>query len=364
MQNNMVSYRNDQIEKIKKLILNYSKDTDIKILHINKLKSIDTISILVRAYNSEKYIRDALESIIKVPIPGYELEILICYDRESTDNTLAIITEFIEKIYDMGIAIKIIFTGHLFMFRAQEILLRNAEGSYITLLDSDNLLYTDKLKNKIEYMKKHGMHFAFSIPELIDDTGKKINRSFTHVPKQYKLFKNLVGGNYVDSNTILFDKYFNNSVLIKSLDLIKDKYFDMLFDDYLIALLASITDSMNFFGEITCGYRIHSSNSTSVDDAYISDKSQIFISHAFSYERRYKTFTALIYINSILHFTDKLTISYLTYLEENNFKEYQISVGINSNSGSLYKNIIRIALRYFTVVIKGAIKRSVTKRKG
>jgi len=50
------------------------------------------ISVAILTYNAEKYIKDAVVSIVNQDYPG-DIEILIAYDEETTDRTLQVLEE-------------------------------------------------------------------------------------------------------------------------------------------------------------------------------------------------------------------------------------------------------------------------------
>jgi len=55
------------------------------------------ISVIIRAYNAEGTIKDAIESILKQSYDGF-IEIVICYDKGSNDRTYEIIKEYAERV--------------------------------------------------------------------------------------------------------------------------------------------------------------------------------------------------------------------------------------------------------------------------
>ena len=105
------------------------------------------VSIIMPVHNSEKYIKQALESVKKQIYQNYEIIII---DDNSKDKTL----EIIQKADINKEKIKIIrLKRHRGVAIARNVGIRNASGRYIAFLDSDDIWKTDKLKKQIEFIK-------------------------------------------------------------------------------------------------------------------------------------------------------------------------------------------------------------------
>lgn len=103
------------------------------------------ISIIIPVYNSEKYIRRCLNSILNQTFQDFEI---ILIDDNSKDNSLKIICE-IEKTYKDKIKIlkndKNIGAG-----ASRNKGLKIASGEYITFIDSDDYIEKNTLKRMYE----------------------------------------------------------------------------------------------------------------------------------------------------------------------------------------------------------------------
>jgi glycosyltransferase involved in cell wall biosynthesis len=105
------------------------------------------ISVIIPVYNGEKYITEAINSVLR---QNYEnIEILVINDG-STDNTLEVLKTFGNKI-------KIFSKENKGPSAARNVGLKNARGSIIGLLDADDV-WTDN-------------HIAVCLPDLINDSG-------------------------------------------------------------------------------------------------------------------------------------------------------------------------------------------------
>lgn len=102
------------------------------------------VSIIIAVYNQEELIIKALDSVPR----REDIEVLICDDK-STDNTLNIINKYKEEHKDLNI--RIIYNeenkgpGY-----TKNKLYDNADGDYISELDSDDYLYTKEFNKVID----------------------------------------------------------------------------------------------------------------------------------------------------------------------------------------------------------------------
>lgn len=96
-------------------------------------------SIIVPVYNVEKYLKNAIESVLQQAYSNFEL---ILVDDGSTDNCPEIIDEYASK----DIRLISIHQKNSGLSAARNSGLRVARGEYIVFLDSDDMLNVDILK--------------------------------------------------------------------------------------------------------------------------------------------------------------------------------------------------------------------------
>lgn len=122
-----------------------------------KTKTNQKVSVIIPNYNYEKYIIERIDSILLQTIPIYELIIL---DDASTDNSVEIIKDKVEKIKEEypDIKVKMIFnqknSGGCIFAQWQKGL-KEATGDYIWIAEADDSAHTDFLKTALENFKKN-----------------------------------------------------------------------------------------------------------------------------------------------------------------------------------------------------------------
>jgi glycosyltransferase involved in cell wall biosynthesis len=105
------------------------------------------ISIIMPAYNAEKYIAPALASILGQTYENFELIII---DDGSTDNTYDIIRSFRdERIY------LIRNPKNLKLPRSLNVAIDAAKGHYICRSDADDVNISIRLQTQVEFMESH-----------------------------------------------------------------------------------------------------------------------------------------------------------------------------------------------------------------
>lgn len=118
----------------------------MKFMETNHLPKV---SVLIPAYNEEKYILKALECIIQQDYANYEV---IVIDNASTDQTSTIVREFIE-INKWETHIKLIYEGRKGTQYAREAGRKQATGSIIAQIDADCLPLKNWIKKGVKELK-------------------------------------------------------------------------------------------------------------------------------------------------------------------------------------------------------------------
>ncbi len=171
------------------------------------------ISIIVAAYNIEKYIRRCLLSISEQSMK--DIEIIVVNDG-STDNTLNIIEEIIKK----DRRIKLISQKNCGSIEARKTGLKYATGEYILFVDGDDWLEKDCLEKLYKEAKKDSydivMYNAFWVnkdkKKLMSTFDNKINResdllSYLFLGKiMPAIWAKLIKRSFICENNIQFPK--------------------------------------------------------------------------------------------------------------------------------------------------------------
>jgi len=129
------------------------------------------ISVIMPVYNSEKFLRESIESILNQTFKNFEFIII---NDCSIDNSLKIIKEFMKK--DKRI-ILLNNKKNLAQAKTRNRGLKIAQGKYIAMLDSDDMAMRNRLQVQFYYLEKNPDIFLVGSSAIyIDENGKETRR--------------------------------------------------------------------------------------------------------------------------------------------------------------------------------------------
>lgn len=144
------------------------------------------ISIALAAYNGEKYIREQLDSILAQDYNNWEL--VIC-DDNSTDSTVGIINEYLER----NNRVRLIRNEQNLVFvKNFEKAIKLCRGEYIALSDQDDIWTSDHLSKLLQELKTNdSIQLVCADAMLVDinNIDQKINYSDSAGLKLFPLNK-------------------------------------------------------------------------------------------------------------------------------------------------------------------------------
>ena len=135
------------------------------------------VSILMNGYNSEKYLKEAIDSIYNQTFKDWEI---IFIDNCSTDTTKQIVLSYDKKIK--------YFKTHknLPLGEARNFGLKKCKGEYLAFLDTDDIWLKDKLDRQISMLdSEQDLQMCYSGAIWIDENGEEINRDLPKAKSGY-----------------------------------------------------------------------------------------------------------------------------------------------------------------------------------
>lgn len=140
------------------------------------------ISVIIRSYNSASFIKDAIQSAQKQSLSPKLYEIVVI-DDGSSDGTLNILENYKKKI-------KIIKQPHSGPIKALNTGIKKSGGSYIIILDSDDVFKKDILKKLYFALKKEkDAKFSYCDYEEI-----LLNKKNKVISLKENIFNSIAGG--------------------------------------------------------------------------------------------------------------------------------------------------------------------------
>lgn len=166
--------------------------------------SDELISIIMPAYNSDKYIAQAIDSVIQQTYQSWELIII---DDCSSDNTNSIIEQMIEK--DSRIR-RIKNEQNLGVSATRNKGVALCRGEWVAFLDSDDLWEKTKLDKQMKLAHASSAEFVFSGSSFIDENGSSYE-GILEVPDKVT-YSRLKMHNIISCSSVLIKKHFFNKI--------------------------------------------------------------------------------------------------------------------------------------------------------
>ena len=201
------------------------------------------ISVILPAYNAEKFIKDAIQSILDQTFEDFELIII---NDCSTDNTLQIIKKFQDpriKIIDNKTNLKIV--------RSLNSGMEIATGKFVARMDADDISLPTRFRKQIEYFNQH--------PE-VDICGSWV-RLFDGADTTFKPYES---HDDIKASLLFVNNIIHPSVMFRKASLVKNNLsYDQSFinaEDY--GLWVAAMDKLRFANvqEVLLKYRLHANN--------------------------------------------------------------------------------------------------------
>ena len=133
------------------------------------------VSIITPSYNSARFIRQCVESVISQTYNKWEMIII---DDFSNDNS----REIINFLCKQDTRIKPVFLdNNIGAANARNLGIKKSSGKYIAFLDSDDLWDPYKLEKQISFMECNNLAFSYTAFQSISENGS-IRYSTIKVP--------------------------------------------------------------------------------------------------------------------------------------------------------------------------------------
>lgn len=156
------------------------------------------VSVIIPAYNAEKYIRVAVESVLSQTYKNYEI---IVVDDGSTDDTPQIVQQF-------GEAVRYVRQPNQGLSSARNTAIRKSSAEIIALLDADDLWEPNYLEIMIDLFERNphmgGVYCGY---QYINAKGETVGRPIAKVvpPDQFRKIV-IDQGNWLVPSAVIFRK--------------------------------------------------------------------------------------------------------------------------------------------------------------
>ena len=153
-------------------------------------KDLPLVSVIVPAYNAERFIEDTIASVLAQDYSPLEL---ILVDDGSTDNTLDILKKY--EHLDQVKILQHINGKNKGVSTTRKLGIDHANGKFIAFLDADDLFFPSKISKEVEILLEDpSLVLVHSNASILNETGHSFKDEFrfdvTDQPYDYKAHPN------------------------------------------------------------------------------------------------------------------------------------------------------------------------------
>lgn len=160
------------------------------------------VSVILPCYNGARWIREAIESVLAQTYKDFEL---IIVDDGSTDSSGKIVS-----LYSNDARVCYIYQKNRGFSAAINKGIRESSGDFVGFIGQDDLWMPKKLKEQVNYLRKHQnvdlVHSNYYIIDLEGKIVKKRNTKMQEPPSTGENVKELFLGNFIAFETVLVRK--------------------------------------------------------------------------------------------------------------------------------------------------------------
>ena len=156
------------------------------------------ISIIMAAYNAEKTIEQAINSVLSQTYTNFEL--LVVNDC-SKDRTVELVKDIVAKDSRVRLISNVKNSGVSYTRKHG---LEEAKGDWIAILDSDDAWEPEKLEKQIELQRRTNADLLFTGSAFMDSEGHPIDW-YLHAPKEVT-YRQLLKQNVLSNSSALVRK--------------------------------------------------------------------------------------------------------------------------------------------------------------
>ncbi len=155
------------------------------------------ITVLMCVYNGQRYLREAIDSILNQTYSDFEFLIV---DDGSTDDTLKILKSYKDS------RIKLVLNdNNIGLTKSLNKGLMLAKGEYIARMDADDISVKNRLLTQLNFMQQNNYDLIYSDTFFIDKNGEYVCKSFRPASVDVVL-RNLKKHNFIPHPTVFFKK--------------------------------------------------------------------------------------------------------------------------------------------------------------
>ena len=209
----------------------------------NKLSSLPLVSIIMNCYNGEKFLTEAVDSVIAQTYKNWEI---VFFDNASTDRSEEIIKSYKNdkiKYYSSR--------TNTTLGKARNSALSKCSGLFIAFLDVDDLWLPRKLEKQIPLFINSKVGVVICDTYFFEDN-KNVKQHYKFKkPPTGNVFSDLLVNSFISLETVIIRKE-----CLQELDHFFDERFSMI-EEYDFFLRILLNWELDYVDEVLAKWRIH-----------------------------------------------------------------------------------------------------------
>lgn len=229
------------------------------------------VSVIINCYNGEKYLREAIDSVLAQTYKNWEI---VFWDNQSTDSTRDIVESYSDPRIHYFYA-----PEHTPLGEARNLAVEKANGEYINFLDADDVWMPEKFEKQIALIEPGKVEVVYTGFTPKFEGKSEAGNSMFHYYEQVKkrrpksgmtTYQYLLIHNFIIFSTVLFCKK-----LFLEVGGIDGRFNQN--EDYDILLKCSLKTEFATTGDEDVVYRVHDTNNSNKNGcAHIFENRLIF----------------------------------------------------------------------------------------
>ena len=176
------------------------------------------VDVVLPNYNKEKYLKEAIESVIAQTYKNWHMYIL---DDSSSDNSWEIIKKFSNLNNVTAIRLKK-NKGPSF---CRNYAMRISKSKYIAFIDSDDAWSSSKLEKQINFMEKNNFNFTYTdYTPFFEKNGLKKVKRRTSLKSNFN-FETFVKNSSINTTTMIIKRSILGTSRFRKINLLEDYLF-------------------------------------------------------------------------------------------------------------------------------------------
>ncbi|MBC7964102.1 MAG: glycosyltransferase [Steroidobacteraceae bacterium] len=203
------------------------------------------VSVIIPVHNGEKYIVEAIESVLAQTYADVECLVV---DDGSTDRTSRLVSGYGERV-------RYLYQDNAERSVARNNGLKNMTGEYVSFLDADDYLAPEKIADQVAFLTAHPeLNAVYSKVRYFRDNGERCFYSVRRATSSGDILAELIYSNFITIHSPLIRT--NALQSLKGFNPSLKRYEDW---DFFLRLAAS-GSRFGFIDEVHAFVRMHSGN--------------------------------------------------------------------------------------------------------